>query len=109
VALFLDVLTNLLRRRATILYPKERKGEPATFRGVLAFDRSLCIGCGLCWKVCPASAIEASKDERSARPVFHLEKCIYCHLCVEACPRKAIKASALRPHAVEDKSELRVS
>ncbi|MCC6049425.1 MAG: 4Fe-4S binding protein [Thermofilum sp.] len=108
MALVFDVITNLFRKRATVLYPEERKEEPGTFRGVLGFERSLCIGCGLCWRVCPASAIEASRDEKGARPVFHLDRCIYCYLCVEVCPRKAIKASSRRAPAVEDKRKLEV-
>lgn len=108
MSLAFDLLRNLLKKRATILYPEERKGEPSSFRGVLGFDRNLCVGCGLCWRVCPASAIEASKDERGARPLFHLDRCIYCYLCVDVCPKKAIKASAQRAPVVGDKSRLKV-
>ena len=108
MALVFDVLSNLLKKRATVLYPEERREEPGTFRGVLGFERNLCVGCGLCWRVCPASAIEASKDEKGARPLFRLDKCIYCYLCVEVCPRKAIKASSQRAPVVDDKSRLKV-
>lgn len=103
-----EALSNLLRKRATILYPEERREPPEAFRGVFRFDRNLCVGCGLCWRVCPAAAIEASRDERGARPLFHPERCIYCYLCVEVCPRKAIKASRERPPVVDDKAKLRV-
>ena len=90
MSLIPDVVRNLFRRRATLMYPEERREPPDTLRGMLGFDRSKCIGCRLCWRVCPASAVEIVKDEKGFRPVFHVYRCIYCYLCVEVCPTKAI-------------------
>jgi len=86
-----DILGNLFRRKATVMYPEERRETPQGFRGRLSFDRDKCTGCRLCWRVCPASAIEIIKDEKGFRPVFHIYRCIYCYFCVEVCPTKAIR------------------
>ncbi|MCX8180400.1 MAG: 4Fe-4S binding protein [Thermofilaceae archaeon] len=103
-----EAIKNFFRKRATILYPEEKIEPSATFRGMLSFERSLCIGCGLCWRVCPASAIKQDRDDRGVRPIFFLDRCIFCHICVEICPKKAIKASRDRGSLVMDKSSLRV-
>jgi uncharacterized protein (DUF362 family)/ferredoxin len=50
-------------------------------------DETLCIGCGVCEKVCPAGAIKVQ-----ATPEFNMDKCIQCFCCVELCPQKALKA-----------------
>ncbi|MEM1509743.1 MAG: 4Fe-4S binding protein [Thermofilaceae archaeon] len=86
-----DMLWNLFKKRATIMYPEERSDPPDSFRGKLGFNRNECIGCGLCRRVCPASAIEMEDNGKGVRPIFHIERCIYCYLCIEVCPTKAIK------------------
>ncbi len=47
-----------------------------------------CLGLSSCARVCPANAVEITKD-RLAR--VHAEPCIGCGLCVSACPRHLIK------------------
>lgn len=51
-------------------------------------DRSLCVGCGCCAKVCPLSAIE----------VFHglyakvdPARCVGCGKCAKECPASIIR------------------
>lgn len=106
MAIVTDLLANLLKGRATVLYPEEGRAIPEASRGSLSFVRDLCVGCGLCWRVCPAAAIEPARDERGERPVFHIGRCIFCYLCVEACPRKAIKGSKEQAPVTVDKSKL---
>ncbi len=48
--------------------------------------RALCIGCGKCGQICPASTI--SIDNGVA--VIHKKKCIRCFCCHEVCPVKSI-------------------
>ena len=44
-----------------------------------------CIGCGECFRICPAKAIEM----KNSLPVIDRSKCIYCFCCQEFCPKGA--------------------
>ncbi len=89
-----ELLKQLFKKRATILYPfkeREKVHNPEGFRGKIAFYRKKCIGCGLCFRVCPSETIEMIEDEKGKRPRFYLDRCTHCQQCEEVCPRKAIE------------------
>lgn len=46
-----------------------------------------CVGCGVCFKVCPAKAIEI----KGGKALIHKKKCIRCFCCQEFCPKGAMK------------------
>lgn len=46
-----------------------------------------CVGCGLCAKGCPISAIEL----RDGAPVWVAERCVMCLACLHHCPKSAIQ------------------
>lgn len=48
---------------------------------------SECIGCGKCFRVCPAHAITMV----SKKPKIDRGKCIHCFCCQEFCPKGAMK------------------
>jgi coenzyme F420 hydrogenase subunit beta len=45
----------------------------------------LCIGCGLCYSICPANAILWDKS-RSHVPDVIEDKCVHCKICLKICP-----------------------
>jgi formate hydrogenlyase subunit 6/NADH:ubiquinone oxidoreductase subunit I len=96
-AILPEMLLNLLHKAATEPYPTKPIGVSEGFRGKIAVEDEVCIGCSLCSVVCPTSCIEMVPDEkevkrgertivRKRKPVVHLMTCIRCGLCEESCP-----------------------
>ena len=54
------------------------------------FDKSKCVKCGECKKICPPQAISIKEG---ATPRVSKNKCIRCWCCTEVCPVNAIKKS----------------
>ena len=52
----------------------------------------LCLGCGMCARNCPVSAIEKTdipaKNPRLMAYRINPEKCVKCGLCISKCPAK---------------------
>ena len=80
------------------------------FRGKIEYDRTACIGCKMCIKVCPAEAIEyvepteeelkAWEKKKAAGEVkgkvkgkvkFYMTRCTFCAFCTDACPKGCIR------------------
>jgi len=57
---------------------------PPGFRGKIAYDRENCIGCQLCYKICPTRAIEWLPEGKKVK-VF-ISRCCFCAQCVDICP-----------------------
>lgn len=90
-AIIPEALKNLFKKPATTGYPAERPVLASNFRGKIKYIQSLCIGCRLCIKDCPAGAIEIVKVvDRKFKMIYHIDRCIYCGQCVLSCPKKAI-------------------
>jgi uncharacterized protein (DUF362 family) len=68
---------------------------PPFFKGILRdfvvarpiLDEKLCVGCGLCAKMCPPQSLKML----DGKPRFDLPDCIRCFCCQEHCPKGAIK------------------
>ena len=50
------------------------------------FDKTKCIGCKKCLKVCPMN-VEVNNDSRKRK---NATECILCYECVKVCPTKAL-------------------
>ena len=53
---------------------------------MVSIDKNKCIGCGMCEKVCTASAIHVGNNVA----VIDDSKCLSCGMCAVNCPRGAI-------------------
>ena len=53
-----------------------------------ALPKQNCTGCGLCYNLCPVSAIDMLPDKEGfLYPVIDEKKCIACGLCASKCPQ----------------------
>ena len=66
--------------------------ESQSFKPQLMFFSNLCVGCGVCERVCPNGAVVKIGD------VYNRDRsiCTDCGLCVESCPSKAREMSGKR-------------
>ena len=64
---------------------------PPKLRGKITYEKSTCIGCSLCIKVCPAHAIELIPAEKKVR--IFVAQCINCGQCTEVCPKNCLGLS----------------
>ncbi len=93
-AIFKELLNNLKRKPATVLYPAERLTLPKNFRGRPVFDPKGCIGCMMCVRDCPAKAVKIEKiADKTFSCTFYLDRCVYCGQCADSCPKKTITMS----------------
>jgi len=104
-----QVLADSVKKPATMDYPKNKASMPDGFRGRLDFDAPKCVGCKLCMKDCPSSAIEIVKvGEKKFEARIDLAKCIYCGQCVDSCNKKALCATNLFELARLNRTQLKI-
>jgi len=55
-------------------------------------NKSKCIKCGVCIKVCPVKgkALFFPSGDKNKVPVYDYKKCIRCYCCQELCPESAV-------------------
>jgi NADH-quinone oxidoreductase subunit I len=92
-------LRNLVKKPATIQYPREKTPVEEDSRGVQYADLTKCTGCTLCALECPADAITMTpipqdyevpaKNPRKIYPLIDYSKCVFCYRCVKICPVNA--------------------
>jgi len=86
------VLRNLARKPATNLFPKtEPVPVPEDFRGMITYDVDKCVGCRMCYNVCPAGVFVCLPEIKKV--ALWTARCVYCGQCVDVCPTGALKLS----------------
>lgn len=90
-------LANIAKKPVTRRYPEEPLPVAKRSRGMLSLDMDACIGCELCFRICPADAIRMQKinmhfphNARDESPAIDFNKCIFCGLCSEICPPQVL-------------------
>jgi len=109
------MLGMFVKKAETSLYPAIQANVADRFRGMLAFEAELCVGCKLCEKVCPTDAIKIDKIEKTEEAgkkrftaVVQLDKCIFCGQCVDTCRKNALRNTSDFELANSDKNALTV-
>jgi NADP-reducing hydrogenase subunit HndC len=84
----------------------ERRCPALVCRGLIEFavDQSMCKGCTLCAKKCPAGAITGAPK---GPHVIVASRCLKCGICYEVCPVDAIRKTS-EPDTVRRREEIAV-
>jgi hydrogenase-4 component H len=93
--LLTELRHTLLAERITAQFPFAPLELPADFRGrVVIGDETLCKGCGLCARDCPALALVMERRDREHfRLIHYRDRCAYCGQCADSCPSHLIALS----------------
>jgi formate hydrogenlyase subunit 6/NADH:ubiquinone oxidoreductase subunit I len=103
------LVTMLVKKPYTVLYPSVHAKVAERFRGALKFDREKCIGCRMCQRICPSNAISIEKvADKQFKAVVYMDRCIFCGQCVDSCPRDALENTDNFELASLDRESLRV-
>jgi len=84
-----EAITSLFSRPFTTEFPFKPHVPAKKFRGKPEYNSDTCVGCGACFYVCPARAIDMSDevvDGRGKRVLVHHPKdCLFCGECERNC------------------------
>ncbi len=109
-AIIVEAIKSLFKKPVTSEYPYKKREIHKSYAGMISFEQKKCIGCQICVRNCPASAIKITKV---ADKVFSCElslaNCIFCSQCVLTCPKKALHTTDKFELAQIDKTKLIVN
>ena len=105
-------IKNLFRKPATIPYMGGTLELDPRNRGLLKYDASTCISCGLCMKDCPTDAIlivnRGTKEEPDRHAFLDTGRCIFCCQCVASCPKSSLSYTSKSDLAALNKGSLKI-
>lgn len=95
-------LRSLFGKPETVRYPYEEPAHPQEMKGLISFDATDCIYCGICQKRCPTDAITVDKAEGT----WTIDRfaCIQCRSCVRECPKDCLSMEPVLVHPSTHKS-----
>jgi hydrogenase-4 component H len=80
-----EAVKALIKGPYTSRFPYEPHKPYERFRGKSEYHEEDCVGCGACFHVCPAGAIDM-KDARDKRTLsINWDRCIFCGQCQANC------------------------
>ena len=92
-----EAITNFFKSPVTNRYPYSQPVVPKSYRGKIRFNADLCVGCGMCMRVCsPTSITKTIKtvdDTQYITMSFDMSSCTFCGMCADFCGKKAIEFS----------------
>ncbi|MHB1355092.1 MAG: 4Fe-4S binding protein [Anaerolineae bacterium] len=102
------LIKSLCQKPITIAYPHGDLDLPEGYRGTMVVDISLCGGCGLCARDCPANALEVERSSnKGVRVVLYNDRCISCGQCALVCKRNAVQLTSAYRSAEVDRTSLK--
>lgn len=92
------VLRTLFKHPATVPYIGGNFKLDERYRGLLQYDPTECIACGLCMKDCPTGAIKVVNNgtppQREMEAYLDMGRCIFCGQCAQSCAKHCISLSS---------------
>lgn len=86
-----NIMEALFSKPETIAYPAVMHKSSVGYRGSVRIIAENCIGCGLCVRDCPASALILEKDSKqSFRLIHYRDHCTSCGQCELSCKFNSI-------------------
>ncbi len=80
-----EAVKALIKGPYTSRFPYKPHKPYERFRGKTLYHEEDCIGCGACFQVCPAKAIDMQDIGNKRRLTVHWDFCIFCGLCQANC------------------------
>ena len=79
---------SLFKKPETVMYPIEKKPQPAGLKGHIVIDVDRCILCGMCDRSCSTDCITVDKQNRfwEIQPY----QCVQCGYCITVCPKDCL-------------------
>lgn len=80
-----EAIKALIKGPYTQRFPYVSHKPYERFRGRPEFQENDCVGCGACFQVCPAKAIDMQDKKDKRILTVHLDLCIFCGQCQGNC------------------------
>ena len=108
VQLLPELVRTFLSPRVTVQYPVGPPIIHESYRGKVSVRPDRCIGCGLCVRDCPASALELEREEwQGFRLIYHGDRCTLCGQCEASCRQGALELVNQLPGATRHRISLK--